>query len=195
MSQGLGKKNGRRSRKQIGLESNWRRWLQIIGPSMNQRPSRQSPVSTNFKGGMCPFNLANEHPAAERLHEYATKGCPVKSGRHWSREEVAAAVERGPHATAMEESAMAQFHAEALDKEKRGLIKIMGWKELAALPENEFPKALKVSPISAVPHKSRPFPCACKKGKYLLSTKIWKRRHPVRPLTSSVIRFNALFMR
>jgi hypothetical protein len=55
----------------------------------------------------------------------------------------------------MEESAMKQFFEEALDKEKRGLVKILDWEELKNLPDHLFPGALKVSPISAVPHKSR----------------------------------------
>ena len=61
------------------------------------------------------------------------------------------AVLRGPHATAMEPSAMEQFQREAEEKSKLGQCKIVDWASICDNP----PKEMKVSPISAVPHKSR----------------------------------------
>ena len=55
----------------------------------------------------------------------------------------------------MEESAIKQFHAEALNKEERGLVKIVDWEHIKNLPDHLFPQALKSSPLSAVTHKSR----------------------------------------
>ena len=52
------------------------------------------------RGGVCPGGLAQRHPAAEKLLEYATKGCPARTGRNWTREEMQAAVDRGNHASA-----------------------------------------------------------------------------------------------
>ena len=50
---------------------------------------------------------------------------------------------------------MQQFHDEALEKQKCGLVEIIDWEALKALPDGQFPEALKSSPLSTVPHKSR----------------------------------------
>lgn len=102
---------------------------------------------------MCPSNLAMHHPAAELLKSYATEGCPVDAGRDWTRDEIAAAIEYGNHS--MEDSAVKQFHDEAMDKQRRGLVDILNWDELHILDNNAFPSQLKVSPLSAAVHKSR----------------------------------------
>ena len=114
-------------------------------------PMRRAPAE--HRGGMCPSNMALNHPAGPTLQEYATTGCPVEAGRQWTREEIELAIEQGPHD--MDESAAAQFAAEAIDKEKKGLVRIVPWSELKNMPDHLFPKELKVSPIFAVTHKSR----------------------------------------
>ena len=78
------------------------------------------PATDQNRGGMCPSNLALHHPAAGLLKTYATKGCPIDSGRNWTREEIQQAVEHGNHP--MEDSAVKQFWNEAIDKEKQGLV-------------------------------------------------------------------------
>ena len=115
-------------------------------------PPMGAPAGSH-RGGMCPSNVALQHPAGPTLQKYATDGCPVESGRLWTREEVEFAVSQGPHE--MDEAAMVQFAEEAYEKEKKGLVKIVSWDELKKLPDELFPKELKVSPIFAVPHKSR----------------------------------------
>ena len=119
--------------------------------SFTDQVGREGPGK--HRGGMCPSNLALAHPAAGLLKRYATEDCPVDTGRHWTRDEIEAAIERGNHP--MEASAMRQFHDEALEKQKRGLVEIIDWETLKALPDDQFPEALKSSPLSAVPHKSR----------------------------------------
>ena len=57
----------------------------------------QLPNPTKWRNIMCPQNLALYHPAAATLLQYATGGCPVESGRPWSKQQMAAAVTRGPH--------------------------------------------------------------------------------------------------
>ena len=119
--------------------------------SFTDQLSGESP--SEYGGGMCPSNLALHHPAADLLKQYATEGCPIDTRRHWMREEIVSAIERGNHP--IEPSAMQQFHHEALEKQKCGLVEIIDWEALKALSDGEFPKALKSSPLSAVPHKSR----------------------------------------
>ena len=46
---------------------------------------------------MQPQGLTSSHPAFQTLQQYATEGCPAKTGRHWTREEMQAAIDRGNH--------------------------------------------------------------------------------------------------
>ena len=62
---------------------------------------------------MCLLGLAVHHPAYETLRKYATRGCPVNTGRNWTKEEIHAAVMRVPHYSNLAEEAIAHFAAEA----------------------------------------------------------------------------------
>ena len=62
-----------------------------------------------------------------------------------------AAVEKGPHLSAREPGAAEQFRKEAREKEAQGFCRILKWKTLRRDP----PRDLKISPLAAVPHKSR----------------------------------------
>jgi len=51
------------------------------------------------------------------LLEYARNGCPVDVGRRWSKTEILAAAERGPHISALvKREAVEMVHAEVTDK-------------------------------------------------------------------------------
>ena len=70
---------------------------------------------------MCPSGSALRHPAAGRFLEYATKGCPTSTGfKPWTREEMQATIEQGPHVLAMVPEAMAQLALEIKDKVRQG---------------------------------------------------------------------------
>ena len=62
-----------------------------------------------------------------------------------------AAIEKGPHASALEPAAMLQLSSEAAEKEAKGQCKIVLWDDI----KNNPPTQLKISPLAAVPHKSR----------------------------------------
>eukprot|EP00956_Cyclotella_meneghiniana_P042490 scaffold248501_cov111-Cyclotella_meneghiniana.AAC.1 len=64
-----------------------------------------------WKGGMCPQGLALHHPAAGALLEYATQGCPCNTGKDWTKEQIWAAVQRGPHASSLEPDAIEQMES------------------------------------------------------------------------------------
>ena len=68
---------------------------------------KQAPFQ--FCGQMCPSGLALHHPAAELLLEYATHGCPAKTGAQWTKEEITAAVEHGNHSSTEVDTARIQF--------------------------------------------------------------------------------------
>jgi hypothetical protein len=112
---------------------------------------KQAP--TKWVGQMCPKGLALYHPAAAKLLQYATRGCPVNSGRPWTREELEAAIQRGPHVSALDQDAMKQLQQEVSEKVKIGQARLVKWDDIKANP----PKELKISPIAMIPHKSRQF--------------------------------------
>ena len=71
------------------------------------------PPPGKHQNNMCPLGLSVYHPAYETLQKYVTVGCPVKTGRNYTKEKIHAAVMRGPHESALVEEAIAHFAAEA----------------------------------------------------------------------------------
>ena len=95
--------------------------------------------------------LALNHPAAEVLLDYAMNGCPVKAGHPWTRTEMGAAVERGPHVLALEPAVMQQLLEEVTEKEAMGPVGVIEWESIKDDPMEE----LKISPIAMISHKLR----------------------------------------
>jgi len=63
------------------------------------------------------------------------------------------AVERGPHQSSLSPEATAHFAEESAEKVRVGQAKLVLWKDIKDNP----PPQLKVSPIAAIPHKSKAF--------------------------------------
>ena len=76
------------------------------------------------RGLVFPRWQAAQHPAVPMLREYATRGCPVKTWEAWTAEQLQAAVDKGPHSSALEDDAIAQIQVEARKKEAQGFSKI-----------------------------------------------------------------------
>ena len=70
------------------------------------------------RGQMCPAGLALQHPAFDFLMEYATVGCPVKTAKNWTMEDLEEATEVGP--SALKPEAMEQLQAEAVESVRTG---------------------------------------------------------------------------
>jgi hypothetical protein len=104
-------------------------------------------------GELCPSNLALHHPAAATLLKYATGGCPANTGKLWTKEEMQATIDRGPHVSALDPEAVEQLEIEVADKVKKGQAWLVLWDDIKKNP----PKELKISPIAMIPHKSRKF--------------------------------------
>ena len=66
---------------------------------------------------------------------------------------IQAAIERGPHVSAKDPKAAAYAWAEAQEKEEQGYCTIYEWEKI----KGNHPPQLKLSPISAIPHKSRAY--------------------------------------
>ena len=67
------------------------------------------------------------------------------------KEELEAAIEKGPHTSALKPDASRQFRAEAFKKQKEGFCRVVKWRDI----QDDPPTNLKISPIAAVPHKSQ----------------------------------------
>jgi hypothetical protein len=102
---------------------------------------------------MCPTGRALQHPAAKLLKDWATIGCPTKTGKPWSKTEIWEAVERGPHCSALSPEAIKHFAVEATEKVCMKQARLVEWDLIKDSPPTE----LKVSPIAAIPHKSKEF--------------------------------------
>jgi len=88
------------------------------------------------------------------LLEWSKMGCPTKTGRPWSKEEMWEAVARGPHQSSRSTEALAHFTAESAEKVRVGQAKLVLWDDIKGNP----PPQLKISPIAAmIPHKSKAF--------------------------------------
>ncbi len=105
------------------------------------------------RGEMCPSGMALLHPAADLLKEWATYGCLTNTGKPWTKDHMQAAVYRGPHRSALTDDAIAHFRNEVKDKVKSGQAKLVAWDSIKDNP----PAELKISPIAAIPHKSKQF--------------------------------------
>ena len=102
---------------------------------------------------MCPSGISLKHPMASLLLEYAKNGYQVDCGKNWTKEHIEAAVKRGPHIHKDNKEAAEYAWAEAIQRENNGFCRIHKWDDV----KHVHPPQLKVSPIAAIPHKSRPF--------------------------------------
>jgi len=119
-------------------------------PDITSTQSKYPPV---FHGQMWPDPSISHNLAFPMLQKYATEGCPVDCGEPWTREHLDTAVNRGPHISAWSSQAAICLREEALEKVQQGYAEIVNWDDIK---ENPHPN-LKISPLTAVPHKSRLF--------------------------------------
>jgi hypothetical protein len=113
------------------------------------QPRRLPPHRTS----MCIVGCAPQHPAANLLKEWATFGCPTKTGQPWSKSEIWEAVTWGPHRLALLPEAIVHFVAKAAKKVQTKEAHLVQWDDIKDNP----PKELKILPIAAIPHKSNDF--------------------------------------
>jgi hypothetical protein len=145
-------KENKRRRRHLKLEqTNTPQWTVHQG---SMRPSAITPREfLPYCNSMCPSDRAVAYPAANLLMEWATFGCPTKTGQPWTKEEMWAAVDRGPHRSALSPAAVAHFAAEAAKKVRTKQARIVSWDEI----KDDPPCQLKISPIAAIPHKLKAY--------------------------------------
>jgi len=74
--------------------------------------------------GMASQGLAPTHEAVELLNDWENFGCPTKTGREGTIGDFHAAINRGPHKSAIEPDAIANFvEKEVDDKVVKGQVR------------------------------------------------------------------------
>ena len=106
---------------------------------------------------MFPGKLAQKHPAGPSLKQYGSEGCPVDIVEDWTIEQLDEAVAYGAHPSAETPEASRALRKEALEKVDQQFAKLVRWDELRKLIIAGKKRHTKVSPIAAIPHKSRAF--------------------------------------
>jgi hypothetical protein len=87
------------------------------------------------------------------LLQYATEGCPALCGGNWTVTQMQAAIDYNNHISAQHHEAAAFVRRQVLDKVHDHLCHLVSWHKIKDNP----PLNLKISPLAAIPHKSRQF--------------------------------------
>ena len=111
------------------------------------------PPPVKHQNNLCSLGLVVHHPAYETLLEYATGGFSINSGRNCTKEEIHAAVMRGPHESALEDKYIGHFDYEAKGNVESKLARLVLYYEV----RGDLPEQMKVSPIATIPHNSKTF--------------------------------------
>ena len=128
-------------------------WTRHVGDTALDDTHWERRTNTADEWEMAPQGLAQQHEAADLLSDWEKFGCPTHTGRDWTFEEIQAAINRGPHKSALEPDAVAHFAAEVADKVAKGQARVVLWDDI----KFNHPPRLKVSPVAAIPHKSRAY--------------------------------------
>ena len=102
---------------------------------------------------MRPNGPALQHPAAQLLIDFATDGPSTGIDLEHPLSVLKAAIQRGAHPSAAQLDAAKALRLETLEKVEQGFARLIPWKELL----KHLPAKLKLSPIAAIPHKSRAY--------------------------------------
>ena len=120
---------------------------------MSCHPSGAGQDQLLGKPQICPQALTLHHPAAPTLLECAAKGCPTDTGCQWTRDELEAAITKGPHSSALNKDAMVQLATKVDEKVCKGQVQVANKEDI-----HDNPLAnLKILPVAIMPHKSRKF--------------------------------------
>ena len=110
-------------------------------------------VKTSAESEMAPQGRALQHEAATILKDWEHFGCPTATGKIWTTVQIQAAIERGPHKSALEPDALKHFAAEVADKVAKGQAHVVLWDDI----KHNHPRQLKISLVAAIPHKSQAY--------------------------------------
>jgi hypothetical protein len=147
------RKQSKQRKRRLKATQQWRsQWTMHMG-QVEYEPAHFSGTRVPHWNLMCPTGRAQNHPAADLLLDWATLGCPTRTGRNWTREEIWEAVERGPHRSARSPDAHEHFAEEIKEKNRKKQARLVAWDNIKDNP----PAQLKISPIAAIPHNQKHF--------------------------------------
>ena len=126
----------------------------VTAPQLTESQSKSlvQPILSE-RDLMYPRAAALDHPAAADLLQYAKQGCPLDCGRNWTINELEQAITNGAQKSARIDKTATACRKEALERVSDGRMRIVNWNDIKHNP----PKNLKISPIAAIPHKSRDY--------------------------------------
>ena len=107
-------------------------------------------VPTTYKGYMCPVGLSLHHPAAGKLIQFSTNGCPTMIGKPWDLIQMEEAIDQGLHVSALQPAEIKILAEKVAARDKKGHYKVVLWDNIKDNPPEEF----KIPPIAMIPHKS-----------------------------------------
>jgi hypothetical protein len=102
---------------------------------------------------MHPKGLTLYHPAASLLKEYTKFGCPTQSSKPWTKAEMWELVAQGPHWSTLLSEAIKYFWLKSIAKVVAKQAILVQWDGIKENP----PLQVEISPIAAIPHKSKAF--------------------------------------
>ena len=121
--------------------------------TMPQETELRDAIGKNRPSLVHPRERALLHRAAELIDAYSKNGCPADCGADWTKDQIEAAIRRGPHPSATNLDAKEALFAETDDKVRNGYAKVVRYGDI----KHKLPKKLKISPVAMIPHKSRSF--------------------------------------
>ena len=105
---------------------------------------------------MAPQGHAPKHEGAELLNEWKNLGCPTNTGQEGTIGEILqAAINRGPHKSALEPDAIANVVENEVDnKVVKGQVSAVLWDDIK---DNHPGQLTGRSSVATIPHKSRAY--------------------------------------
>ena len=85
---------------------------------------------------MQPQDIGRAHGFVPTLEEYTVQGVPVDCGDDWSCSTIEAAIERGPHQTALTPDALQFFEEDIAYQVEAGFTKAVLWDDIKHEPPN-----------------------------------------------------------
>jgi hypothetical protein len=130
----------------------WAKQVKTLPGSQHTRHAN-APMATS-KGKtrrlMSPSACVNFHPFTETLRQWE-EGVPVDCGENWTLDQILAAIQQGPHKSALTPEAITLIEEDVAYQVQAGYAQVVDWEEL----QRNLPPKLKVSPLAVVPQANR----------------------------------------
>jgi hypothetical protein len=130
--------------------NNAQRGVQQPGVRQGHETAPMTVAQGKQKKLMSPSACVNFHPFTETLCQWE-EGVSVDCGGNWTRDQVDAAIQQGPHTLALTPEAIDLIEEDVAYQVQWGYAEIVEWEWL----QHRIPAQLKVSPLAVVPQKNR----------------------------------------